>query len=418
MSHEVVDLNDSVLKVRRLRAAAALPKVLAFILAVLAGFLGLLQLGSLPLWVSLGGSAALLALLGRGIEHGVVWAVWLLALLVSALTALAIAAAILTAQDEIEESVGEFMVVLAGLGLTLAGCWILVRLGLMAVWRQERLPTWIVTESRRGWSPQPRGQRWRVAFGTFTAAAMIYVLGAVVAAAVAAGTGMALAGALSYLPLARLAGRVWTKARRKVALRVRELRQHDTRPPILLLRSFDDDNLPLETRFRVLWFFSAAKEAFTLEEYIVNCLWRQGPVIAIGNPRETLSPLGAAREYVPDDRWRAAIHEYLDEAVLVVSILGSTPGLRWEYEAISAQRPKRDVVVVFPPRPIDQLHRRWTVLKAVFAPAAGVELAADSRLGMPLLAAFSSTDEAARVFYCRFNNETAYGVAFAKLFAN
>ena len=85
-------------------------------------FLGLLQLGSLPLWVSLGGSAALLALLGRGIEHGVVWAVWLLALLVSALTALAIAAAILTAQDEIEESVGEFVVGLAGLGLTLAGC--------------------------------------------------------------------------------------------------------------------------------------------------------------------------------------------------------------------------------------------------------------------------------------------------------
>jgi hypothetical protein len=245
---------------------------------------------------------------------------------------------------------------------------------------------------------------------------IIYVLGAGVAAAVAAGTGIVLAGALAYLPLARLAGRVWTRGRRKLALRLRELRTLDTRAPILLLRSFDDDNLQLETRFRVLWFFSAAKEAFTLEEFIVNCLWQQGPVIAIGNPRETLSPLGAAREYVSDDRWQAAIQDYLDEAALVVCILGSTPGLRWEYEAISAQRTKRDVVVVFPPRPTDELHQRWRALKAVFAPAAAVELSDDSRLGAPLLAAFSSHKESVCVFYCRFNNETAYGVAFAKLF--
>ncbi len=56
---------------------------------------------------------------------------------------------------------------------------------------------------------------------------------------------------------------------------------------------------------------------------VVNCVWRYGgPVIAVGNPRETLSPLGDAREYVPQDQWQEAIQRHLDETVLVVSVLG------------------------------------------------------------------------------------------------
>jgi hypothetical protein len=417
VSHGVIDCNDDVLAVRRLRGAAFLPKVLALAFAVVGLLLFVLDVRTRSRWTALAGSAVLLALLGRAIEHGAVWAVWLLALLVGALSALMVAAAVIAGLDRTEPW-GEWLGGLAGTVLLLTGSWLLVRLGLQAVRRRGTPPAWIVTETRSGWQWLPRDERFRTGLATFTAAILIYVGGAVVAAGVGVGTGITFLAALAYLPIARAAGRVWTRGRRQLALRLQEVRKLDARPPVILLRSFEDDNLPLETRYRMLWFFSAAKEAFTLEEYVVSSVWRCGPVIAIGNPRERLNPLGAAREYVPEDRWRDAIHQYLDEAVLVVCILGSTPGLRWEYEAIAARRRKTDVVIVFPPRSREQLVQRWDAFKGSFDPAVSVDLSSDPRLGEPLLALFSGAERRPSVFYSRFNNETAYGVAFARLLAH
>jgi hypothetical protein len=412
----VIDLNDDVLTVRRLRAAAALPKILALALAVVGLFVFALDDSTWPRWAIVAASAVVLALLGRAIEHGAVWAVWLLAALVAVFTALTIAAAVTTALDTRAEPLGEFFGVLAGLGLTLTVFWLLVRTGLKAVRTRRKPPAWIVTQTRSGWQWLPRDERLPTALGSFATAVVIYAGGAVVAAWVAVGTGVTLLGALAYLPVARAAGRAWTKGRRALALRLQEVRKLDDRPPVILLRSFEDDNLPLETRFRLLWFFSAAEEAFTLEEYVVNCVWQCGPVIAVGNPREKLSPLGSAREYVPEDRWRNSIQQYLDEAALVVCILGSTPGVRWEYEAIAARKNRVHVIVVFPPRPAEQLHQRWNVFKSSFDPAASVDLSSDSRLGVPVVALFPRDEESGHLFYCRFTNETAYGVAFATLF--
>jgi hypothetical protein len=415
MSHAVIDCNDDVLAVRRLRAAAFLPKVLGLAFAVVSVLLFALDVMTWRQWAAFAGSAALLALLARAIEHGVVWAFWLLTLLVVASTALTVVAGAMAGFDR-GEPWGDWLAGLAGTALMLTGSWLLIRLGLQLARRPSAPPAWIVTESRGGWKWLPRDERFRTGFGTFTTAALIYAGGAVVAVLVGIGTGITLLAALAYLPVARAAGRVWTRGRRELALRLREVRKLDARPPVVLLRSFEDDNLPLETRHRVLWFFSAAKEAFTLEEFVVNCIWRCGPVVAVGNPRETLNPLGAAREYVPDDKWKNAINDYLDEAVLVVCVLGSTPGLRWEYQAIAAREKKTDLVIVFPPRPAGELHLRWSVFRSCFGPAATVDLSSDPRLGAPLLAVFSRAGTSPHVFYCRFNNETAYGVAVARLF--
>ncbi len=411
---QAIDCNDDVVAVRRLRAAAFLPKLAAFVSAVLGLFLFALGVGTWTGRTIFAVTALGSALLGRAIEHGAAWGVWALAVLVGASTVVMILAAVMVRLDADPEPIGEWLAVLAGTLLVLTGCWLLVRLGVQAIRRPVKTPAWIVTETRSGWRWLPRDERFRTGLGTFTIAVLIYAGGAVVAAFVAAGTGITYLGALAYLPIARAAGRVWTRGRRHLALRVREVRTLDARPPVILLRSFEDDNLPLETRYRLLWFFSAAKEAFTLEEFVVNCLWRSGPVIAIGNPGEALNPLGAAREYVAEDRWKDVIHQFLDEAVLVVCILGSTPGLRWEYDAIATRKKKTDVVIVFPPRPLEQLHLRWEAFRSCFAPAAPVVLSSDPRLGAPLLAFFSGTGEP-QVFYCRYNNETAYGVAFANL---
>jgi hypothetical protein len=417
MSHVVFDCNDDVLAVRGLRAAAFLPNVLALTFAVVAPIVFAIDAGAWSRWMGFAGSALLLALLGRAIEHGSTWAFWLLTLLVSLSTMLMIGAAVMKGLDH-REPWGDWIAGLAGVALMITGSWLLVRFGLRAIRGRKAPPAWIVTETHSGWRWLPRDERLRVGLGSFTTAVLIYAGGAVVAAIVGVGTGITYLAALAYLPIARAAGRAWTRGRRHVALRLKEVRRLDGRPPVILLRSFEDDNLPLETRFRLLWFFTAAKEAFTLEEYVVNSVWRCGPVIAIGNPRETLHPLGAAREYVPEDRWQSAVRQYLNEALLVVCILGSTPGLRWEYQAIASRKTKTDVLIVMPPRPDDQLRTRWNVLRNCFAPAATVDLSPDPRLGTPLLVLFPGTGAHPTVFYCRFNNETAYGVAFARLFEN
>ena len=413
MPHKVVDLNEEVLASRRLRAAATLPKFIALCCLIGAVIAVGLATTNWVLWSSLAFSAGVFFLFARAIERGAVWAVWLLAALVGALTLLLMLAGVL---ESIRTSKPDFAG-FAGVILFLIPCWILVRLALKAVYRRRSTIARITTSPRSAWTWFPRDDRLRTALGTFTVSLVIYVAGIVPAAVVAIYSGghMLIFG-IFYLPVAYLAGRLWNRGRRQLALRVQEIRKLDTRAPVLLLRSFGDDNLPLERRYRMGWFLHAPKEAFTLEDYVVNRIWYLGPVIAVGNPSEDLSPLGAAREYVPADQWRISIRQYLDESVYVVCILGSTPGLNWEYEEIQARGKQDSVLIVFPPKPIEEVQRRWAVFRSIFHRAASVDISSDSKLGVPLLALFSSSEATPLVFYCRYNSETGYAVAFNRLF--
>jgi hypothetical protein len=104
----------------------------------------------------------------------------------------------------------------------------------------------------------------------------------------------------------------------------------DARPPILYLRSFEseadlrDDERALAKIFREL-----------------------GPFIAIGDPSDPLPPLGAWRDYLPDDGWQDVVHDRITSAQLVVLVSGSTPGLGWEIERCRNHlEPRRLVVLV------------------------------------------------------------------------
>src|SRR6185503_18223270 len=358
MQHKVIDLTDEVLAVRHLRAAAMLPRFVS--LCLLLGTLLALTLATdnWVLWSSLAISAGGFFVLAHAIDRARAWAVWLLVAFVFALTVLPVMAKL---AESLTISRSD-LVTIGGLLLVLVPCWILVRLGLTGL---RRLPRKIGRNTsiwtHGGWR-LPRDDRLRTASGTFIAALFIYVAGAIPALLIGimAGGHLLVAG-VAYLPVAYFAGRLWDRGRRQLALRVQEIRKLDTRAPVLLLRSFSEDNLALERRYRMLWILEGSKQTFTLESYVVNRVWYLGPVIAVGDPRDDLSPLGAARDYVPEDQWRARISEYLDESVYVVCILGSTPGLRWEYEEIKARGKQDNVLVVFPPKPIEELQRRWVV---------------------------------------------------------
>jgi hypothetical protein len=411
MGPEIIDVTDEVVAVRRLRGAAALPGFAALCCCILATLAMLLDFNNRALWVSLIGCAPLLVLLRRGIEHGSAWAVGLLTALVSGLTLMVLGSWILSGHHPASELLSG----IAGGLLILIPCWLAVRAGLLAIWGGRKTRPWITTASGSAWRWLPRDGRFRIALNAFTVAVLVYVGGAVPAILVAvAFGGHMLIAALVYLPVARLAGRLWNRGRRQLARRLQEIRKLDTRAPVLLLRSFDDDNLPLESRYRLMWFFHAAKEACTLEECVVTSLWQLGPVIAVGNPREKLSPLGAAREDIPGEQWRSRIQQYLEEAAYVVSILGSTPGLNWEYEQVEMRGAKDRVLVVLPPRPVMEVYRRWEVFRSIFRRAASVDIFLGTVPAFPLLVFFPGTG-APLVFRCRYKNETAYTVAFNRL---
>ena len=296
MKSRVVDLNADVRAIRRLRAAAVFPQLSALCCVVIALLFVALEEDGLVTAFSLLTGAVLLIALARGTERGAPWALGFLTAVLTAMTGVAVVTMWIEPASMLERA--QFA---AGALLMLMPCWILVSLGWTA--RGHRAIVSAVHDLSRGaWNQIPREHRSREARISFAIATLLYAAGLVPAGlAVAAVGGHLWVVGLVYAPIAAVAGRMWTRGRRQSAFGVQEVRRLDARSPVLLLRSFVDDNLPLEKRYRLFSFLFTAREALTLESFVVDQMWRWGPVLAIGKPSEHLSPLGAAREYIPED---------------------------------------------------------------------------------------------------------------------
>lgn len=103
------------------------------------------------------------------------------------------------------------------------------------------------------------------------------------------------------------------------ALSADEVREQDNRPPILYLRSFEDDTGLLPKH----------------EENLVTALAPFGPMIGIGRPGEFFQTLGVARVYCGDD-WQGQIRDWVNVAGMVVIRIGESQGLRWEIDTVVA----------------------------------------------------------------------------------
>lgn len=150
---------------------------------------------------------------------------------------------------------------------------------------------------------------------------------------------------------------LYRRAKRHSTLGVAELRKRDIRPPILLLRSFRDDMIEIEKKhivFLSFRFFSS----LTFEELITYSLRKFGPIIAIGQPKEPLPPIGAARQYLTNESWQDKIAELTAESKFIVMILGKTAGVRWELWRILEHNLLPSFVLLFPP--VTDLGERWS----------------------------------------------------------
>lgn len=149
--------------------------------------------------------------------------------------------------------------------------------------------------------------------------------------------------------------------------RLVELQRVDRRPPVLLLRSFRGERTRLRRRsfwvrfavWRPDYLYDAG--SWTFERALTAILDHRGPVIALGSPRDVVQPLGASRDYVSDDQWKARFAELKAQTTLIVVLADDTASVRYEIADIARTGELDRLLIIVPPQP-----EVWTVLRADF----------------------------------------------------
>lgn len=130
---------------------------------------------------------------------------------------------------------------------------------------------------------------------------------------------------------------IFSRARQHEADDAAEAMEDDPRAPVLYLRPFAADAAS-----------SRLRGGKTEEEQLAAVLGGIGPVVAIGRPGEELPELGAARLYVSDREWKAAVRDLMDRAILVVMRLGDTDACWWELEQVTARVAPESLLLLVP----------------------------------------------------------------------
>ncbi len=169
---------------------------------------------------------------------------------------------------------------------------------------------------------------------------------------------------------------MFTRARRIELRNAEAVMKADHRSPILFLRSFKDDAIVLMQRVRL--FNLNTDQAIRFEEALSFMVGDFGPFLAVGEPGEGLPQLGAARAYLSDDQWQAAVLAWIAESRMITMLCGPTRWVHWEMQNIvSAGRLER-LLLFLPPgrKPHSQAGRRrierWdNIVKSLDATAYG-----------------------------------------------
>jgi TM2 domain-containing membrane protein YozV len=125
----------------------------------------------------------------------------------------------------------------------------------------------------------------------------------------------------------------------------------DTRPPVIYLRSFQDDvRSPVGGAFGMwlkvlMWVLPVS-----FEQELAAIMNRLGPFVAVGRPGEKLPELGANRFYFRDDEWQVRVAELVRQAQLTVILCGTTANLWWEIDHVLQSATPNRVLLVIPER--------------------------------------------------------------------
>jgi hypothetical protein len=162
-------------------------------------------------------------------------------------------------------------------------------------------------------------------------------------------------------------GRLVTRAAQRIAANnYQSIRDWDDRAPILYLRSFAIDNrtVRMPPRGLIARLIGLGARFATLDETLLDCAAPYGPVIAIGDPRDPIPPLGAARTFVRGDDWQSVVSDLACAAKLIVLTTDTSEGVKWEVRHILAD-PELSRKTVFLASPMASDAERGAVLTEI-----------------------------------------------------
>jgi len=145
------------------------------------------------------------------------------------------------------------------------------------------------------------------------------------------------------------------RGRRMRALPAEQMLRRVGAPVVLLLRSFDDDDL-VDLTFTTTYQVVPGR----YEARLLKALAPLGPAVALGRPGERDPEMGALRLYVKDKHWQRAIAHLMARATAVVGVVGGTRGLWWEIEFAIRNAPLERLLFFFPyPAPPNMRRSFW-----------------------------------------------------------
>jgi hypothetical protein len=166
-----------------------------------------------------------------------------------------------------------------------------------------------------------------------------------------------------------------------------EVMAKDPRPPILYLRSFDDEaqratvlgrfayirnprgfyvaagapaSALMSDRERTRMMIGSTRSVVDEQRVFADYFSSLRPYVAVGRPGELFenADLGAAKLFVPDDAWQETVIELIDASAAIVLDVATSQGLVWEIEqVVSRVRPRKILLIL--PRSKKEYRRFW-----------------------------------------------------------
>lgn len=197
---------------------------------------------------------------------------------------------------------------------------------------------------------------------------------------------------------------------RQVSLRTaRQLAEARTEAPILLLRSFADDEQGVAADDAIIdHAIGAPRRRIRLEDIVAQTMFARGPLIALANPAVKAAPIGAARDVAAHEDWQDVVLGYLTRAGAIVCFYGRTPSLAWETDQIVAHDKLARTIIVFPPASAQR--RSFIEHAPAFAAALGLAHSKeeDEALDQALALVYDRQSQCYRIFKSSRTDAFAY----------
>jgi hypothetical protein len=119
--------------------------------------------------------------------------------------------------------------------------------------------------------------------------------------------------------------------------------REDDRKPVLLMRSFIDDE-------RLNWLKSEGSFVdSSLESRLTSHFAHYGPFVAVGAPSEQMPVIGAARIKLTNAEWQDQVVRWIDGSVVILMMAGVTDWVEWELKQVIAHNALGRLIICFPP---------------------------------------------------------------------